>query len=334
VLSDVNMPVVDGFGLAQRLKGDTRFAATPIVLLTSADRAGDIDRCRDLGVSGHLLKPVRQSALLSAVLRAVGRPAPGEVTAEPEPPARRARRPLDVLLAEDNDINQVMVVNLLEKWGHRVVLARDGREALATLERQRFDVALMDVQMPEMDGFEVTAAVRQKERAGGGRLRIIATTAHAIQGDRERCLAAGMDAYLAKPVRPAELFAALEEGDLRAVLDRDGLLRYVDGDPELLQRVVGRFRKNGPALVSAARDAVARADAPALLFAAHKLKGALGALQAPRALAAAGRLEGLARANSLAGASAALIELEDAVEDLRPALAALDPVVQPADARA
>src|SRR5262249_31121748 len=158
-----------GFQLAARVKADPRHATLPILLLTSANHAGDVDRCRSLGVAGYLVKPVRQSALLNAILLAFGKRAPQE---ERPPvvapaPAAPAVRPLRILLAEDNEINQIMAINLLEKWGHQLVVANNGLEALAALERQTFDVVLMDVQMPQMDGFKTTAAIRAKEADGG-----------------------------------------------------------------------------------------------------------------------------------------------------------------------
>jgi signal transduction histidine kinase/CheY-like chemotaxis protein len=343
VLSDVHMPETDGFQLAERIRSDPGHAHLPIILLTSADRPGDADRCRAMGLAGHLVKPVRQSALLDAILRAFGKQArngTGPLPAAPKD-TRKARWPLTILLAEDNEINQLMAINLLEKWGHRVVVANSGREALAALEQQSFDLVLMDVQMPEMDGFKATAAIRAGEQTTGRHLPIVAMTAHAIKGDRERCLAAGMDDYLSKPIQSAELFAILErftgpaptephpavEANGHAapveVFDRAALLNYVESDRELLTRILERFRDKRPQLLAKVQEAIAQADGPALEFSAHKLKGVVGNFFAKPAWDAAFRLETLGHEGRLQEASRAYAVLEREIERLRLALEAL-----------
>jgi PAS domain S-box-containing protein len=344
VVSDVNMPGTDGFALAGRLRGDARFRDLRVIVLSSADRVSDLDRARALGLAGHLTKPVRQSALLNAILQAFGKRAgeePGR--AARARPARPSRPPLRVLLAEDNDINQTMATNLLEKWGHRVTVANNGLEALAALDREPFDVVLMDVQMPEMDGIKATAAIRGREANGsnGNRLPIIAMTAHALKGDRERCLAAGMDGYVSKPVKAADLAAVLEtvvphrgrgEGqapapngrrDDSAVFDRKALLNYVDGDRALLDQIVRRLRDGAPKLVNQVRQAIERGDGRALEFSAHTLKGAVGNFFAEPARGAALRIEELGRAGRLGEAPPAFAELEREVGRLVAALEAL-----------
>jgi CheY-like chemotaxis protein len=201
------MPDVDGFMLARQIQQTPALAGTALVMLTSAGRSDDIARCRDLGIAAYLLKPVKQSDLLATLLTTLdcSRLASADEPGRPALP----QRPLRVLLAEDNVVNQKLGVRLLEKHGHAVVVVANGREAIEALERECFDVVLMDVQMPEMDGFEATAEIRRLE-APGGRLPIVAMTAHAMKGDRERCLAAGMDAYVAKPIQPRELYEAIE----------------------------------------------------------------------------------------------------------------------------
>jgi signal transduction histidine kinase/CheY-like chemotaxis protein len=211
VLSDVQMPEMDGFELADRIRRNPALAGVTIMMLTSGAQREDAARCRELGVACHLTKPIRQVELRAAIVRALGG---SPVKAQRESPAalpesREGRAGLRVLVAEDNAVNQQLARRLLEKRGHTVILAGNGLEALASLVRDSFDVVLMDVQMPEMDGFEATAAIREKEKATGQHLAIIAMTAHAMKGDRERCLAAGMDGYVSKPVQPRELFEAL-----------------------------------------------------------------------------------------------------------------------------
>jgi CheY-like chemotaxis protein len=211
VLTDASMPRMDGFQLAGEIRKNSQLASTKIVMLTSAGQRGDAARCREMGLEGYLTKPVSQSELLDAVLRVagVGRPEakPALVTRHT---LREAGRSLRILLAEDNLVNQLLASRLLEKRGHKVVTAGNGREALKQLESERFDLLLMDVQMPEIDGFEATAIIRKEEESTGKHLPIIAMTAHAMEGDREHCLAAGMDGYIAKPIKAEELMAAIE----------------------------------------------------------------------------------------------------------------------------
>jgi PAS domain S-box-containing protein len=209
VLIDGRMPEMDGFALAARIKDDPTLTGSTVLMLTSDDRPGDLARCRALGIAAYLVKPIRQSELLDAIVTALGSPEPAALAAPPapRPPGNRALR---LLLAEDNRVNQRLAVRLLEKRGHQVVVVDNGRDAVATALAQPFDLILMDVQMPEMDGFEATAALRAAERGTGLRRPIVAMTAHAMKGDRERCLLAGMDEYLAKPIQPAELYELID----------------------------------------------------------------------------------------------------------------------------
>jgi PAS domain S-box-containing protein len=214
ILMDMHMPKMDGFSLVERIRLRPELATATIMMLTSAGHRGDAARCQELGVAAYLLKPIRQSELREAIARVLGaREHTGAIPLITRFSLQDARDPaacLRVLLAEDNPVNQRLVVRLLEKRGHRVVVVANGLEALEMLERQKFDLVLMDVQMPQMDGLEATAAIREKERGGRPRTPVIALTAHAMKGDREKCLAAGMDAYLSKPMRPLELDEALE----------------------------------------------------------------------------------------------------------------------------
>ncbi len=227
---DVHMADMDGLSAAESIRTDPALQGTKIILLTSADRAGDIARSRKAGVDGYLLKPVKLSTLRKSISGVLAGRQPDESVRRGGgngEPASEIQRPLRILLAEDNAINQRVAVHLLEKKGHSVLVASDGKQALEALEQGPVDVVLMDVQMPGMDGLEATAAVREREKASGAHVHIIAMTAHALQGDRERCLAAGMDDYVAKPIRPAELYAALERFGARS--DADTLLAETDG---------------------------------------------------------------------------------------------------------
>jgi CheY-like chemotaxis protein len=221
VLTDMHMPNMDGFTLVERIRQRPDLATATIMMLTSAGHRGDALRCKDLGVSAYLLKPIRQSELREAIARVLGaREQKGAVPLITRYSLHDARDPaasLRVLLAEDNPVNQLLATRLLEKRGHRVTVAANGREALAALDRESYDLVFMDVQMPEMDGLEATIAIREKEKAGANHLPVIALTAHAMKGDQERCLEAGMDGYLSKPIRPQELDEFLEKYVARRV---------------------------------------------------------------------------------------------------------------------
>jgi two-component system sensor histidine kinase/response regulator len=212
ILTDAHMPEMDGFTLAERIKHHPRLAGATIMMLTSGGQRGDAARCRELGVAAYLTKPIGQSELLNAILQVLGA---GLHKTELAPlvtrhSLRETRQGLRILLVEDNLVNQRLATRLLEKRGYTVVVASTGREALASLAKQTFDLALMDVQMPDMDGFEATSAIREREKVIGKHLPIVAMTAHAMVGDRERCLAAGMDGYVSKPIKAQALFDAIK----------------------------------------------------------------------------------------------------------------------------
>ena len=211
VLTDANMPVMDGFQLAQEIRKNPEFSGATIMMLTSAGQRGDAARCQQLGLAGYLTKPIAQAELLEAILRATAAlPVRQSSRLTLSPSEHTKTRRLNILLAEDNSVNQKLASRLLEKHGHHVVTVGNGREALEQLERRDFDLVLMDVQMPVMDGLEATASIRQQEKTRGGHLPIIAMTAHAMQGDRDRCLAAGIDDYVSKPVDTKQLFTAMQ----------------------------------------------------------------------------------------------------------------------------
>jgi CheY-like chemotaxis protein len=329
VLLDANMPEVDGFAVAEQIGHRPDLAGVTIMMLTSSGEHGDSARCRRLGIAAYLVKPVRPTDLLEAIGRVLDTRRGGEaepsVVAMPvvQPQRRRAR----VLLAEDNLVNQRVAVRLLTKRGHDVTVAGNGRQALAALDAGTFDVVLMDVQMPEMGGFEATAEIRRRESERGGHLRIIAMTAHALKGDRERCLAAGMDGYIAKPIDRVELFDAVEQTDLTdsPSLDaprRPGRFDYAEalerfgGDVDLLRDVIQLFREDVPVRMAAIREAVERKDAEALRLAAHELKGAAGNLAAASVVDAARTLEILGRHQSMESVPGAWDRLESEIGGL------------------
>jgi len=211
VLLDGQMPQMDGFTAAEQIQRNPDLVGATIMMLTSSGHLGDAARCRQLGISAYLVKPIRPAELLDAICLIVQKSAPK--TAVPlvtRHILREIRHRTLVLLVEDNPVNQKLAVALLEKRGFAVTTAGNGKVALAALEREPFDLVLMDVQMPEMDGLEATSAIREGEKSTGRHVPIIAMTAHALKGDQERCLAAGMDAYVSKPIRTSELFETIE----------------------------------------------------------------------------------------------------------------------------
>ncbi|MGD0965532.1 MAG: response regulator [Candidatus Acidiferrales bacterium] len=213
ILLDAQMPEMDGFELAEAIKQNPEWGVSTVMMLSSAGQRGDALRCRELGVAAYLTKPVRQGELLDAILTALGT-RPESKTSPPlvtRHKLRESKNRLRILLVEDNAINQLVARRLLEKCGHTVAVAANGRRALEALEMESYDLILMDVQMPEMNGWETTQAIREKEKTTGGHIPIVAMTAHAMRGDEQRCLEAGMDAYLTKPIRTQELFAILDE---------------------------------------------------------------------------------------------------------------------------
>ncbi len=336
-LIDGHMPGMDGFMLAERIKRDPRTASTPLIMLTSGGQPGDVARCRQLGIASYLMKPIKQSDLLRAVgnvlqLTYQREPLGGLLPTSPE-----SKRSLMVLLAEDNLVNQRLAVRLLEKRGHAIQVAGTGKEALVALEGRTFDVVLMDVEMPEMGGFEATGAIREKEKTTGRHIPIIAMTAHALKGDRERCLAAGMDGYVAKPIQARELWQALNElvpVDVPAetaaaakepgeeFLNLESALARTGGDRTLLKELVQLFRRECPLWMQDIRDAVAQKDAGRLRRAGHTLKGGAGSLGAAAACKEAELLESMGQSGNLTEAADTLAKLETEINRLLPALAA------------
>ena len=343
VLTDVNMPEMDGFELVERISKQPGLAATTIMMLTSDNRLGDTARGRELGIAAHLIKPVRQSSLLDAILTTLGmrfsgsgKPEEG-VDTELATEAAKTRTQLRILVAEDNAVNQQLVYRLLTKQGHMLALVSDGAEAVSALDSQSFDLVLMDVQMPNMDGFEATSAIRERERATGIHVPIIAMTANAMKGDRERCLEAGMDAYLSKPLRARQLFEAVEEFNgsqadgqaslpspdrqiLGPAFDEAAALEGLGGDAEILTTIAKIFVEESPKRLDDIREAVRAGDSESLEQAAHTLKGSVAIFGATAASEAARRLEAMGRSRDLMHASGAYATLEEEIRHVNSVL--------------
>ncbi len=337
VLTDASMPGMDGFQLVEEIRKNSQFARTRILMLTSAGQRGDAARCREVGMEGYLTKPVSESELLDAVLKVAGsKPSEAKPMLVTRHSLREEARSLRILLAEDNAVNQLLALRVLEKHGHNVVTAGNGRAALDLLNKATFDLILMDIQMPEMDGLETTTAIRKGEESTGKHLPIIAMTAHAMEGDRARCLAAGMDGYISKPIKVEDLINAIEKlGRLPVVaevattakrgeqepIDTTMALARVEGDVELLKEMAALFLNGLPDLLRELCEAITARDAHAIEGSAHKLKGSLGNFAAHPAAEAALKLEVLGRNGSLSQIEQAYAELDEEIQRLKPAMA-------------
>jgi len=346
VLLDARMPGTDGLELAKGISQTPELSACRIILLSSEDRRGDAVRYRALRISAVLMKPVQEEELLDNIYRVLSQGAPGTGVAEPvrvtssnsvhEPPAvLRPSRRLNVLVAEDNKFNQHVIQRMLERRGHAVQVVQNGRETLAALEQSAFDLLLLDVNMPEMDGFEVIRAIREREKTGGKHLHVIALTALSGKGDRQRSIEAGMDDFLGKPVRAAEVYAMLERVTVAepgtqpqtptansSLIDPATVLNGCDGDPALLADMIQLFEVEAPELLARVEAAVRVSDAEKLQRAAHALRGLVSAFSGSVAKAAE-VLERLAIDGRAADAGEPYQILHQAVQDLRAVLPTL-----------
>jgi len=345
LLIDARMPEMDGFALAERIKRDSRLSGATIMMLSSSGKRGDAARCRELGIAAYLTKPVTRSDLFDAIVTALGTASLDKPRSRPitRHSLREGRRRLRVLLAEDNPVNRKLAIRLLEKHGHSVTAAGDGRAAVAALEKDTFDLVLMDVQMPEMDGFEATAAIRQREKDTGDHVRIIAMTAHAMKGDRDRCLAAGMDGYLAKPISAAELFkavgalvpvsqkpkaAARTESSENDIFDRAEALARMDGDADLVEEITGVFLEEVPNQMAKIAEALEADDPARVQRQAHTLKGAAANIGAGAMRERAFQVELAAEAGDMRKARSRFSMLEQDLDRLTAALSCSDSPVR------
>jgi CheY-like chemotaxis protein len=323
VLVDGLMPGIDGFSLARAIRDDPRLSDLRLIMLSSAGFAHGRERAIESGFSAYLTKPVKQSDLLDAIATAFASPAgvaPAAGRTPRRPPAPRpAARPLRILVAEDNATNQKLVTAVLESRGHAVVVAPNGRVAVQRSASESFDVILMDVQMPELGGLEATTEIRTRELSTGAHVPIVAMTAHTMTGDRERCLAAGMDAYVSKPLRQDDLFGAIdalfisrpaEPVPAEPALDEPALVAGFGGNRTLLLEVAEVFLVDSLVLMAAITRAVDARDAGALVAPAHALKGSVGLFTQAGAYRTAQQLERMARNGDLADAGSVREALE------------------------
>ncbi|QDU20276.1 hybrid sensor histidine kinase/response regulator [Urbifossiella limnaea] len=353
LLVDATLPEPDGFVLAEQAVA-RRLARSVVVLLSSADLPRDVERCRTLGVA-HLRKPVRRVDLARVLQLAVD---PTQLTGGVPTPAPRVTPPagptgLRVLVVEDNRFNQLVTARKLERWGHSVTVTADGREALTALADRSFDLMFTDLQMPDMSGFELAAAVRRSEAGGRSRMPIVALTAHAMSGTREECLNAGMDDYVSKPVRDDDLHAVLrrvavpaesgaedtnarhrqDTNDVRtpadATFDRTTVLERVGGNRDVLRQLVGVFYQDCNTQMAALRAAIGNGDADGVRDAAHTVKGMVAFFSQPGATEAARALEDIGTRGELSGAASRCAELARELARIEAGLAEFAP--PPAD---
>jgi PAS domain S-box-containing protein len=337
VLLDVQIPEPDAHRLIETLRQHPMSAQAPILLLTIPGSQSNYEQQYASHCAAVLTKPVLSDELSRTIATALDGTDTGKTSAArsevSSPPTISGS--LRILLVEDHPINQRLTVCLLERRGHAVVVANNGKEALCAIAQQPFDLVFMDVQMPEMDGLEATAAIRARELEQGGHVPIIAMTAHALESDRERCLQAGMDDYLTKPVRPQQLFDSMtrfvpteakhgvETPTSTAtsdVFDKATLLARIEGDETLLQELIGLFLEDTPARMQTLRDALAAHDLRQLEGIAHTLKGAAGNICAARAFEAAKLLERFAKMDDVFRAANALAELDIEITHLQAVL--------------
>jgi signal transduction histidine kinase/DNA-binding response OmpR family regulator/HPt (histidine-containing phosphotransfer) domain-containing protein len=356
VLIDNMMPEMDGFELAEHIRRHPELVDATLMMISSAARREDAARCHDIGVSHYLSKPVRRAELMEMINEALGLTETRTATAPSRRQVQSCSNPLRLLLAEDNPVNQKLAIRLLEKRGHSVRVVGNGREALAEIAETAFDAVLMDVQMPEMDGIEATKALRERERETDRHTPVIAMTAHAMMGDRQRCLEAGMDDYISKPLLPSDLFEAVEQLASSSPRSTDAVvpehsaahvtdgansahrepvasfdpaiaLRHMDGDQELFVAVAQAFCHEYPGLLSQIRDGLNEGDNMLLHRAAHTLKGIALTLGADDVVETSQRLESIGAAGELSDAAPLVERLQESLQILKRSL--LDACSQP-----
>jgi two-component system, sensor histidine kinase and response regulator len=339
ILIDGHMPGMNGFQLAEKLQLIPGMGAVPILMLTSGGQSGDAKLCQQLGICAYLLKPVLKTDLLTAILTRLGHK---QAKREPVPLVTRhtlrESRQLRILVAEDNTVNQTLIMRVLQKMGHVPVLAHNGKEAVALASCEKFDLVFMDVQMPEMDGLTATGTIREAEKKSGAHIPIFAMTAHAMKGDRELCLDAGMDGYITKPVRFSDIERTLagfsstpsahtkitiplaspaKPAGLAISWNKIEALGRIGNDEELLRDLCHIFLEESPKLVQKIQEAIASGDADAVMRAAHSLKGEASYLGAAATTQAARQLEEMGRDQDLSRAKATFTTLEQAVSRLQ-----------------
>ena len=343
IILDMQMPELDGFDVAKIIKDAPSGEDVRIIMLSSSGQRGDSDRCKEIGISGYLLKPIKQSDLFDAIMMTMGlhsEEMPAVITRHK---VYEARESLNILLAEDNLINQTLATKLLETRGHRVTLATNGKEAVVAFKNGDFDLILMDIQMPKMDGFEATRAIRDlmlekcDSNVRTSHIPIIAMTAHAMTGDREKCINAGMDDYVSKPIKPEALYSVINKVARKSQSEKDqkrtqpshgsktfspttfdlsDAMETVLGNKDLFREIAGMFLENCSDYIARIKKGITENDGGVLEREAHSLKGAIGNFGAREAYEVAHRLEKLGKEREMAMAEEELSNLESALKEL------------------
>lgn len=334
IIIDLDIPEMDGFVFAEQLKQNPGLSEVTIMMLTSAGQRGDASRCRELGISSYLLKSVTKQDMLDVITAIVSTPPQGteQYSLITRYSLRESRHQSNVLLAEDNHTNQRLARHLIENQGHRVVVAENGREVLAAMEKESFDLVLMDVQMPEMNGFEATSIIREKEKTTGGHIPIIALTAHAVKGYKEKCLDAEMDDYITKPLKKQSFLALLDKWLLPEREDREGpthhelksekweddkqlnlkkAIKEFDGDEDLVIEVLDGFLKEVTNQLKTISKAISDGDADVVRMVAHSIKGGAANLTAYNLAKVASELEKVVTSAGLEECSEPFEKLEE-----------------------
>jgi CheY-like chemotaxis protein/HPt (histidine-containing phosphotransfer) domain-containing protein len=336
---DMGMPDIDGGMLGRKIKADPGLCETVLVLLTSIGNRGDAKKMQEIGFAAYLTKPIKDSQLRDCLALAVSKKH-SESKTQPMPIVTRhsvsedRKRRMRILLAEDNMINQELALGILEKVGYRADAVANGKEVLSAFGKGSYDLILMDVQMPEMDGFEATAAIRRKEREGGKHIPIIAMTAHAMKGDRERCLEAGMDDYLTKPIQPRSLtevigrwvdkqdsvkpeVPSVEPVKEEEVFDKTGFLERLGGDESLFRKLLSMFFNDAPIQIERIQQHLKDEDLAGMRLRAHSLNGATANLGANALQKAASEIEAAAKNGDLDRARELVPNLQKEFERLK-----------------
>jgi len=343
VLTDMYMPKRDGFDLIEWIRGNPELADVKVMILSSGPKSEHRVRAAELKVASYLTKPIKQSTLFDAIASAIGplEAVKVEQAAPSAPDEREGVRPLQILLADDNPVNQMTGTTMLEKLGHTVVVAGNGREAIEKINTQAFDIVFMDVQMPEMDGMTATAEIRKSEQSTGKHVPIVAMTAHAMKGDKEKCLQAGMDDYVSKPIRRQELTDVIarvakrflnpdpskteqaaepdktEDEQAQRTLDVEALMEEYEGDKDVLRRMVEIFERDSKGRVAKLREAIQAGNARVVKEEAHALKGGVGAFYANAVYDTAYALETMGTREDLREADRTFRILELQLQSLR-----------------
>jgi PAS domain S-box-containing protein len=328
-LLDLQMPGMNGFELAEQIRKHPEHVRASVMMLTSEGQRGHAARCRELGIAGYLVKPISQSELLDSIMTALGEPQHVRATPITRHSLRETRRKMNLLLAEDNKVNQTLAIRLLEKLGHTVTLANNGLEAVQHWQSGSFDAILMDVDMPELNGYDATRQIRELEKLSGQHIPIIAMTAHAMQGAREECLSHGMDGYLSKPIDTEILWRELDSlaqgAEIVAispvktyiVADFDKAMQTMDNNLELFEEIARLFLEDAPLNMQHIKEGLSQGDDKSVRHYAHTIKGMAGVFAAERVMQVAGKVE---KNPCQPGCDEAVAELELALVELQEAI--------------